>query len=222
MYYPVIQNSKEVCAMIENYQSKILNPDEIVDYSTEMICSVRPETIQMEPMIGFKILTRDMRAFASTQAARFQFLEANLAFLRDTGCIIRETHPIEAKDGFWLITFPVPLSQLSNQLMKLTKVLDFMTTRFGIVPQNLIEINVSGRCPVAETEWRLQNVNIPQDMRRFIVEPANTPYKMGHIIRINEGYAMLRTMWDWRTDQAAKSHINEMLIIPQLIAGMFH
>lgn len=208
--------------MIENYQSKILKPDEVVDYSNEIIRGLRPETIQMEPMIGFKVMMKDLNAFATTQSQRFQFLEMNLAFLRGTGCIIRETQPIEAKDGFWVITFPVPQSQLSNQLMKLTAVMDFMANQFGIVPQDLIEVNVSGRCPIAETEWRLGSVNIPQQIRRFMVEPTNTPYKMGHIIRINEDFALLRTMWDWRNQANGQSHMSDLLVIPQLLAGMFH
>ena len=208
--------------MIENYQSHILKPQEIVDYSAELIRGVRHETIQMEPMIGFKLMTKDMNANVTTQAARFQYLEMNLAFLKDTGCIIRETMPIEAPDGFWVISFPVPLSHLSAQLMNITRVMDFIATNFGIVSSDMVEINVSGKCRQGETEWRLANVNIPAQIRQSLIEPSNTPYKMGHIVRINEEFAMLRTMWDWRrSGTTTAQHMSDLLVIPQLIGGMF-
>jgi len=209
--------------MIENYQSHILKPAEVVDYSAELIHGLRPEIIQMEPMIGFKVMVRDMNAYTTpSQAARFQFIEMNLGFLKDSGCIIRETQTTESPDGFWVITFPVPQSQLSAQMSKLTIVLDFLTSNFGIIPVDVVEINVSGRCPVGESEWRLANVNIPSAIRQYSVEPTNTPYKLGHIIRINDEFAMLRTMWDWRNSgMPSSSHLSDMLVIPQLISGMF-
>ncbi len=209
--------------MIDAYQTRILKPGEIVDYSNELIRGCRPETIQMEPMIGFKILLKDLNAYVTTQAARFQFLESNLGFLRGTGCILRETEPVEAPDGFWIITFPVPQSQLPTQLMKLTNTMDILSSQFGIVNQGLIEINVSGRCPVMETEFRLTSVLIPHQYRQHLVEPTNTPYKMGHLVRINDEYALLRTMWDWRSQGVdSLSSMSDLLVIPQLIAGMFH
>ena len=211
--------------MIENYQSRILKPDEVVDYSNELIRGCRPETLQYEPCIGFKVMCKDLNAYtATTQAARFQFLEQNLGFLRNSGCIIRETHPIEAPDGFWVISFPVPQGHLSRQLVNLTNVLDIMANQFGIVSQDMIEINVSGRCLVAEMEYRMSAINIPQNYRRFMVEPTNTPYKMGHILRINEDFVLLRTMWDWRNQGASGngSHMSDLLVIPQLLTAMFH
>ena len=87
--------------MIENYQSKILKPDEVVDYSNEIIRGLRPETIQMEPMIGFKVMMKDLNAFATTQSQRFQFLEMKLAFLRGPGGMITETHTSEATAVLW-------------------------------------------------------------------------------------------------------------------------
>lgn len=208
--------------MIENYQSHILKPTEVVDYSAELMHSLRAETIQMEPMIGFKLMTKDMNAYATSQSARFQYLEMNLGFLRDSGCIIRETQPVESPDGFWVVSFPVPISQLSQQLMNITRVMDFIAVNFGIVSADVVEINVSGRCRVGETEWRLANVNIPAQIRQSLIEPVNTPYKLGHIIRINDDFAMLRTMWDWRrSGTTTASHMSDLLVIPQLICGAF-
>lgn len=209
--------------MIEQYQSHILKPAEVVDYSAELIHGLRPETIQNEPLIGFKVLVRDTNAHITSPAARFQFLETNLGFLQNSGCILRESQPNEALDGFWVITFPVPQSNLSTQIMNMTRILDCLTASFGIIPANVVEISVSGRCGIGETEWRLANINLPMNLRQGLVEPTNTPYKLGHLIRINDDFAILRTMWDWRNcGSTTNSHLSDLLVIPQLLCGMFH
>ena len=78
--------------MIAHYQSRILLADEVVDYRSEMMHSFRPEHLLQEPMVGFKVLCKDLNAMTSSQADRFQLIERNIGFLRNSGCIIRETH----------------------------------------------------------------------------------------------------------------------------------
>lgn len=207
--------------MIENYQSRILAANEIVDYASEVMVSNRPEVIQFDPMVGFKILMKDLNAFSMPQNQRFQQIEQNLGFLSGTGCIIRETNPREAVDGFWLISFPVPLSLINMQITNIMRVLSILKNSFGIVSLDLIEINVSGRCPLNEVEFRFARVAIPPEIRNYMVEPNNTPYKLGHIVRINDNYAMLRTMWDWRSQTNKQSRSSDLIVIPQLIANMF-
>lgn len=207
--------------MIENYQSRILAANEIVDYASEVMVSNRPEVIQFDPMVGFKILMKDLNAFSMPQNQRFQQIEQNLGFLSGTGCIIRETNPREAVDGFWLISFPVPLSLINMQITNIMRVLSVLKNSFGIVSLDLIEINVSGRCPLNEVEFRFARVAIPPEIRNYMVEPNNTPYKLGHIVRINDNYAMLRTMWDWRSQTNKQSRSSDLIVIPQLIANMF-
>jgi len=207
--------------MIENYQSRILAANEIVDYASEVMVSNRPEVIQFDPMVGFKILMKDLNAFSMPQNQRFQQIEQNLGFLSGTGCIIRETNPREAVDGFWVISFPVPLSLINVQITNIMRVLSILKNSFGIVSLDLIEINVSGRCPLNEVEFRFARVAIPPEIRNYMVEPNNTPYKLGHIVRINDNYAMLRTMWDWRSQTNKQSRSSDLIVIPQLIANMF-
>ena len=179
-------------------------------------------------MIGLRVLCKDLNAHISTQADRFQYLEQSLnaaGILRNTGCVIRETQLNEAMDGFWVITFPVPISQLARQLMNLTNVLQFLATQFGIVATDVYEINVSGRCATGETESRLAMISLGQ-FNNALIEPSNTPYKLGHVVRINDHFAMLRTMWDFskgmQTQGKMVARFNELTIIPQLLAAAFH
>lgn len=214
--------------MIENYQSHILKPSEIVDYATEIMRGLRPENVAAESLVGFRILCKDLNAMSfGTQSERFRMLEMNLGFLKNTGCIIRETHLAESNDGFWLITFPVPLSQLSTQLTKLMNVMNYMAGQLGIVSRDVVEINISGRCLVSETEARLGRVSIPPVYDQYRIEPTNTPYKMGHLVRINEEYALLRTMWNFSLGSntqpgGIQNRFQELLIIPQLLNNSFH
>ena len=213
--------------MIANYQTQILSPSAIVDYSSELIQSYRAENIQMEPMIGFKILLKDLNAATMPQPGeRFRYIESFLSVLRGTGCILRESHQNESPVGFWLITFPVAQSHLPRQLESLIGVMHFLMNQLGIVSTELIEINVSGRCGLTETEARLSMVCIPGQYQSVLCSPTNTPYKLGHIVRINDNFVMLRTRWDWSRvrQQTGKvnDHYNDMLIIPQLLTAMFH
>lgn len=212
--------------MIINYQSRILSPDEVIDYSAEMINAFPPDQLYQEPMVGFKVLCKDLNAYSMKQSDRFMMLEQNLAFLRNSGCVIRESHLNEAPDGFWVITFPVPQFQLMRQLNSLMQVLAFLSNQFGIVSTDVCEINVSGRCGFAETEIRLANICIPNQFGYALVEPQNTPYKMGHVLRINEDFILLRTMWDFSKNKTNVGHVanryNELTIIPQLLMNAFH
>ena len=214
--------------MIENYQNRILKPEEIVDYANEMMTGFRPEHIQMEPMVGFRVLCKDMNAHISTQADRFMFLEQAMnasGILRNSGCVVRETRFNEGLDGFWVITFPVPLSQLARQLMNLQNVLHFFATQFGIVTTDVCEINVSGHCNAGETEARLGMITLGQ-FGYALLEPNGTPYKLGCVVRINDHFALLRTMWDFsrgvQTPGKVANRFSELTIIPQLLAAAFH
>jgi len=212
--------------MIGNYQNRVLSPAEVIDYSAEMINGFMPEHLHQEPMVGFKVLCKDLNAYSMTQADRFQLIERNIGFLNQSGCVIREAHLNEAPDGFWVITFPVPQSQLMRQLNSLMNILGFMANQFGIVSTDVCEINVSGRCGMAETEARLANICIPPQYGYALVEPQNTPYKMGHVLRINEEFILLRTMWDFSRNRTNPGKVSnrytELTIIPQLLMNAFH
>ena len=108
---------------VQQYQNHVLGPTEIVSYNTIVSQGYPPQAIQTEPFIGLKILCRDTNAAITNPAARMQQIDQNLGFLRGTGCLIRET-ALTMKDGFWLISLPVPRSQLRQQIDKLLNVRD--------------------------------------------------------------------------------------------------
>lgn len=214
--------------MIENYQTHVLGPDENVDYVGEMKSGYRPEQLQMEPMVGMRILVKDLNCHIASPLERFRYIEQMLnqsGVLRNTGCVIRETKYTEAPDGFWVITFPVPLSFITKQLMNLANVLTFLSTQLGIVSTDICEINVSGHCGYNETEARLSRITLGP-YTASLIEPSGTPYKMGHVVRINDYFVILRTLWDFSKGQPNQGRVsnrfNELTIIPQLLAAAFH
>lgn len=206
--------------LVQQYQSRVLGPTETVDYSNIVMQAYPAYAIQSEPFIGFKVLCTDTNAYNNGNPSdRLRFIDANLGFLRGKGCIIRETSPLKP-DGFWVITMPVPRSQVSTAINNLMDVLAILSQYLGIVSDGLFEINVSGKCHVAETERRLGGLTISPDYLANHVPPDNSPYRLGHIIRINDNFMVLRTRWD--LSKATMSITNVLTTVPQLIASMYH
>ncbi len=219
---------------IENYQTRVLGPIETVDYATEMMHIYRPENLQSEPMIGLRILLRDLNARVTDPATRLSQIDAYMAIgpncgkmLFKSGCILREAMPNDlngSMDGLWLITFPVPTSVLMSQLNNMSNILTYMRQNLGIESTEVIDINVSGRCPVAEEASRIASVQIVSPYDMVLASPGNSPYKIGHIIRINDQFAMLRTRFDWtrfRTPGRVDYHVSDIMLLSQLMSGMF-
>lgn len=219
---------------IEQYQARVLGPNETVDYATEMMRIYRPENLQYEPMVGLRVLLRDLNARVTDPATRLSQIDAHMAVapncgkvLLKSGCILREAMPNDLNgslDGLWLITFPVPTSVLMGQLNNVANVLTYMRQNLGIESQEVIDINVSGRCPVAEEATRMAAVQIVQPYNAVLASPTTSAYKIGHIIRINDMFAMLRTRFDWsRFKQPGRIdyHANDIMLLSQLISGMF-
>lgn len=207
--------------LVQQYQSRVLGPTEPVDYSSIVMQAYPPYALQMEPFIGFKVLCTDTNAYNGNPAERIRYIEANLGFLRGKGCIIRETS-ISKPDGFWVITMPVPRSQVLTAINNLMEVLTILGQYFGIIRDGLFEINVSGRCHIAETERRLSGLTISTDYLANLVPPDNSPYRLGHIVRINDQYMVLRTRWDLSKNITPGAISNALTVIPQLIASMYH
>jgi hypothetical protein len=215
MFAPSIkEKERKLSIMIENYQCKILGPTEIVDYTSAIKQAYPPQAVMSEPFIGFKVLCKDVSGMPAQQ--RFPQIETSLGFLRGSGCIIRETS-MKMPDGFWVISFPVPRSQAMEQLQKLMTVLMTFEKYFGIIRQDLIEINVSGRCSMPETETCFRNVTLPQHYMKACVVPNNSPYRLGTITRINQMFMMFRSRWALKV-----SSTEDILVIAQLLCGMFH
>lgn len=201
---------------VQQYQNHVLGPTEIVSYNTIVSQGYPPQAIQSEPFIGLKILCRDTNAAITNPAARMQQIDQNLGFLRGTGCLIRET-ALTMKDGFWLISLPVPRSQLRQQIDKLLNVRDIFAQYFGIVPHGLVEINVSGRCAVQDTERALSSLYIPNRYAENMVAPENSAYRLGQVVRINDTFMLFRTRWFFKKNMA-----DDVIELSQLISAMFH
>jgi hypothetical protein len=159
-----------------------------------------------------------------TPGDRLRQIDANLGFIRGTGIIIREARQSMMndgsmmKDGIWIISMPVPRSQIHQQINNLIKVLTIFEQTFGIIRQGLIEINVSGRCTVADTEKCLGGLIIPSRYMNCLVMPDNTPYRYGHIVRINEQFMCFRTRW-FLTN--ADNLYEDLTVMSQLISSMY-
>lgn len=185
-----------VGSTVESLQSRIIGPFEEIPYSDIVIQAYPPFAIMQEAFVGVKVLVRDMQASKGTPAARLQYLDQFMPdMLRGQGIIIRETNPNVMRDGFWVITLPVPKSQLKQQLNNLGNVLTALENGHGIVYQDIIDINISGRCPLIDTERSMAQVTIPTEYKQFLVHPDNSPYVLGGVVRINDEYMVLRSRW---------------------------
>lgn len=185
-------------------QTRVIRAVDIVNYSGIIRMGYRPETVQMEPFIGIKILCRDSQANTMAPAQRIaqldQFLGTpntmnGLTPLSGTGCCIRETKYSIMPDGFWVITLPVPRTQLPIQIGNLMRTLT-MFKQIGIAPTGYVEINVSGRCPINALESCLSSLMIPEPYIQYLDQPSDSPYKIGRVVRINDNFICLRTRWN--------------------------
>lgn len=189
-------NTYGVSNTIETFQSRVIGPTEVVPYSEIVMQAYPPYAISMEPFVGLKVLVRDTQANRGTPQARLQYIDQYMpTLLQNHGVIIRETNNQIMMDGYWVITMPVPKSQLSQQLTNLGHVLQVLEKHFGIVYQDMIDINISGRCPLIDTERSLSQVRVPKLYQQYLVSSDNSPYKLGYIVRINDEYLVLRTRW---------------------------
>lgn len=207
--------------LVRQYQSRVIGPTEIIDHSAVVAQAYPPQAIATEPFIGFKILCRDAATLSTTPAMRLKQLDMSLGFLRGKGCFLRET-ATSMLDGVWVVSFPSPRSTITTVLNNIMDVLAILERHMGIVRQGLYEINVSGRCTPAETEQCLSSLSFPSRYAKALITPSNTPYKYGHIIRINESYMMLRTRWELPMPVPFTNHYDDLMIISQIIASMYH
>ena len=214
---------------MNGFYGKILSPTEVVDYSGMIINNYqrrsRDGSIMNTPFVGFKILMRDGDAFKGPSPERIRFLETfTPRVLSGSGCFLRETNNSIMPDGYWLVTSPVPITQLNdyenNQMNRILSVVKHLESSFNFVRQGRCEINVSGRCTVAETEARLRNVYIPEDLKRLHMTTEGSAYTLGSVLRINHKYALVRSSWNFSslTDQGMKDVLLQMTYN---ISGMY-
>jgi hypothetical protein len=188
---------------------RILGPFEVVDYSGLIMKQYlnRPgaiKTLDRIPFVGYKILLKDFDAGKRRDSERIQYLEQYLVpRLAGTGCFLRETNNEIMNDGFWLVTMPVPIVQLTgqmNQLGRIMGVINMIETNFNMKRQGRIEINVSGRCAVTDTPQALSQIHVPRQYETMLIKPENSAYRIGNVVRINNEFMVLRTSWYVDTD----------------------
>ena len=206
-------------------QQRVLGPETGVDYSTIVMQSYPVAAIQREPFIGFKVKCRDTQSnqyYGGEQ--RMRQIDAYLQqthLLANTGVILRATH-FEMPDGVWVITMPVPRSQINQCLNNLFRVLQILEQQLGIVLTGEdYEVNVSGRCSPMETEQVIGSLYLPKEYLQMLRQPTNTAYKYGHLIRINEIYACFRTRWNIGLRPVSQVH-DMLMLLSQLISNIFH
>lgn len=190
-------NTYGVGTTLEQLQSKILGPYDIVPYADIVMQAYPWYAFTQEPFIGVKVLLRDLNAYKfQSPYARLQFLDAKIpSILNGQGCLMRETNYGILQDGFWVMTMPVPMSQLMQQLNNLGNVLSALEREHGIVYQEVIDIIISGRCPLIDTERSMTQIVIPKMYKDHHVESDNSPYKIGGTVRINDEYLAIRSRW---------------------------
>jgi len=209
---------------ISNLQRRVLGPTEMVDYSNIVLSNYPPDAIKSQPFIGFKVLCRDANASMMPPNVRLSQIDANLGFLMNTGCVIRETVNSAMNDGFWIITMPVPRGYVSTQITNLLNVLTKFDSGFGIHPTGLVEINVSGKCDYASTEMCLQRLVVPHPYSNMIQVPENTPYRYGHVTRINDEYICFRSRWNLRNgaDFTPQTMFEHMTLLSQILCSIYY
>lgn len=213
-----------------DFYKRIARPTDVVEYSNMILQQYErnfPGIVNSSTFVGFKILLKDMDAFLKPGVERIKYLETYFPdLLRGTGCFIRETNNRLMPDGFWLITLPVPIHQLCdpniNQVGRMFWVLDVLEKQFNIVRQGRLEVNVSGRCTVADTATRLESLHIPSQYEPMLVHPQHSAYSVGIVHRISNTHMLLRTTWAidniiGNNDQI----IDLMLSMSNYISGIF-
>lgn len=202
---------------------RILAPSEIVDYSTIVMGAYPPQAIASEPFVGFKVLMRDPAAagYSGNMGVRLKQIESNLSQIIGKGVLIRETDYQKCPDGYWIITLPVPRSQIAIALQNMMDTIVYLQRVFGFTKQSLIEINVSGRCGFQDVERCIGGLVIPDMFDKCAIPYIDSPYRFGKIQRINEQFILFRTRWDISRG-GSRNMQSDLLLMGQLLASMYH
>ena len=182
------------------YQSRVLSYSEIVPYD-QIVMSIYHDAIPREPMIGIKVLLRDTRAYeAPSPMERIRYISSGLPqVLAGTGCCLRESRYTLMRDGFWLIAFPVPRSQISRQIANIISTINKLSQFLGFVCTGMTEICISGRLQPNDLMYRISRVEMPDKYLAQLVKPDSgsnfISYNFGCLIPINQCYTLVKTRW---------------------------
>ena len=207
---------------IAQLQTHVLAPNEPVDYSNIVMASYPVAAIQHEPFIGFKLLCQDTSTNGLPPSIRLRQIDNALRPLINSGCILRESRDL-SNNGIYVITMPVPRNQLTTQITRLCNVLGYLQQQVGILNTGLVEINVSGYCPIQQVETKMASIIIPRQYQEMMIPPENTPYRYGSIYRINEDFMCFRTKWNLSLAKGSTPNnvFDHLLLISQLICSMY-
>lgn len=190
--------------LVQQYQTRVLAPNEIVRYDQIVMSSYPAYAFQTEPFVGFRVLIRDMNYNTFDPSDRLRLIDSKLGFLKGSGCLIRETKKGLMPDGFWVMTCPVPRSQVGMQINYLLAVLNTFEQMFGLVISSLFEVSISGRSTPIQFTQNLNGLMLPQRYMSMLVT-QKSPFVMcpfGHIMQINDEYTIIRTRWDMSHGEA--------------------
>ena len=152
----------------------VLGISEPFDYSS-FVMSTFPQQHKTEPMVGFKILLRDTNKFCAP-GDKINLIDtfAQQIFANQF-CMLREG-PITDPDTYYLISLPVPLSMLAQQIQNISAVYYFLYQHkfvaqftpggqptqftFGLGRQANTEICVSGRANIYQMHRVLSTMNL--------------------------------------------------------------
>lgn len=205
--------------MIRSLQTKIWYADDIIPYDQLITTSYPVQVIQGDQLIGLKISLADhVRMPAAERIVRLEQILPNI--LAGTRCMLRET-PITAPFGYYLLTMPVPKDQLRGIMNEVIRVLTILERDFGITVTKEYEINVSGQCSPMETEYKLARFDVPSEYIGMLVHQPGSPYSIGYVERINEGYITVRTLWSYPVNTNIISDLEHIKMLAYLIAGIF-
>lgn len=209
--------------IVQQYQSHVLGPDEPVDYASIIKSSYPPHAVHREPFVGFKVLCTDTQAFLGDPRQRLPFLDTQIGFIRNKGVLVRETNT-NKPDGLWVVTLPVPRSQMTVALANLFDALHILESYYGIVCDGLFDISTSGRCPITETETAFQGIVIPQDYMACLVPTNNIMCSLGQIQRMNDMFMCLRTRWDLKSKANGNqnAYYEGLALLAQVLSTMYH
>lgn len=214
-------------ANIQQYQSHVLAANEFVDYASMARQSYPPQSFRNEPFIGLKILLRDPTVNPMDPVAVNEKLRVVDSIVptatHGRGLIVRESDPKQMTDALWIITMPVPRSQMPMQIRYAFDLVNEMEQRLGFQRCGLFEINVSGFYP-GPNENLIMAMNsslaYSEKFKSASVPYESSPYRFGTVKRISNEFAMLRTRWDLG-QRGLKDQFDDVITIASLICSSF-
>lgn len=205
--------------MLRSLQTQIFDAGYNIPYSEIVLAYYPPELVMAEPLIGLKIGLSDNSNINPKD--RLMYIEQVLPIiLSGTRCFMRET-PLNTPFGYYLLTVPVPRDQIRDLVNEVIRVLTILENQFGITVNKEYEVNVSGPCNPMELEFKLMRFEVPSQYAPALVQQYNSPYTIGRVERINDGYITVRTRWRFGTNSNVLTDFEHLKVLAHLIAGIY-